>query len=578
MFAGALPVAAQESTANVEVRVWQKISDGRSIYLSARPEGGDWDTLGTIPLPLDDGYSSSGNYRYGDVTVEGVEVRVWQRVSDLRGIYISARPEGGDWGALGTIPLPLDDGFSSSGAYRYGDITIAVPPSNPAGGASCRLEQRSAVWNVEGFALNASGDAGRSIGTAQWPATFSFDWGWGQVFGGRPDMVLLDATMQIVVAHPAWVGFRVGGDDGFALYLNEEVVLEDWDRGSRRTWERHRWMQPGVHELRLRYYERSGRADLLFETDQAALAWSEATACGEEDRARLSAMSPKAVLLDGALLTGVDSSPAVVFLQGIDSESSCEAVRTGWEHLDSSRRVWAGASPASRLGPIENMFTRRGSIVEFLQDHLPGDWEESVIGFSYSGLYEDCETGSRISGEAYPIGSSAVFPAYDSLHTCRGVRNAAGHLHALISSIHAADNNREIIVIGHSLGGMVAAYYLSSAAPPDLVERMRHVITVDSPLLGNFVVSPLSECHEDPRSWQDIRGESDVVGVIESIPNSDLSGKFIHLNSTVIGDSLSGGRTVRLGCAPLLGIVWGHGCGFYDPVALREIVNTVRND
>ena len=56
------------ATGNVEVRVWQRVADPLRVYISARPEGGSWDTLGTIPLPLDDGHSRSRNYRYGDVT------------------------------------------------------------------------------------------------------------------------------------------------------------------------------------------------------------------------------------------------------------------------------------------------------------------------------------------------------------------------------------------------------------------------------------------------------------------------------------------------------------------------------
>ena len=128
------PEPATETTANVEVRVWQDVRDARSIYISARPEDGSWATLGTIPLPLDDGLSGSGRFRYGDITVavpvgsgeKDVEVRVWQAVRDARNIYISARPEGGSWATLGTIPLPLDDGHSSSGRFRYGDITVEV--------------------------------------------------------------------------------------------------------------------------------------------------------------------------------------------------------------------------------------------------------------------------------------------------------------------------------------------------------------------------------------------------------------------------------------------------------------------
>ena len=134
------PEPATETTANVEVRVWQDVRDARSIYISARPEDGSWATLGTMPLPLDDGLSGSGRFRYGDITVavpvasatKDVEVRVWQAVRDARNIYISARPEGGSWATLGTIPLPLDDGHSSSGRFRYGDITVEVPVPLPS--------------------------------------------------------------------------------------------------------------------------------------------------------------------------------------------------------------------------------------------------------------------------------------------------------------------------------------------------------------------------------------------------------------------------------------------------------------
>ena len=130
---------ATETTANVEVRVWQDVRDALRIYISARPEDGSWATLGTIPLPLDDGHSSNGRFRYGNIvvavpvasTTKDVEVRVWQNVNNARSIYISARPEGGSWATLGTIPLPLDDGHSSSGRFRYGDITVEVPVPLP---------------------------------------------------------------------------------------------------------------------------------------------------------------------------------------------------------------------------------------------------------------------------------------------------------------------------------------------------------------------------------------------------------------------------------------------------------------
>ena len=132
------PASGQDLTANVELRVWQRIADPLRIYVSARPEGGSWSTLGTIPLALDQ-RNSRGTFRYGDIDLRvslaraasqdstaNVELRVWQRIADPLRIYVSARPEGGSWSTLGTIPLALSD-RTSSGTFRYGDITLAVP-------------------------------------------------------------------------------------------------------------------------------------------------------------------------------------------------------------------------------------------------------------------------------------------------------------------------------------------------------------------------------------------------------------------------------------------------------------------
>ncbi len=66
---GALAFAQSSPTANIEVRVWEDVNDPERNYISARPEGGSWRTLGTIPIPLTDGVSSSGRFRYGDITL-----------------------------------------------------------------------------------------------------------------------------------------------------------------------------------------------------------------------------------------------------------------------------------------------------------------------------------------------------------------------------------------------------------------------------------------------------------------------------------------------------------------------------
>ena len=125
----ARPVASAATTAAdtavVELRVWQDVKYAKWLWVSARPEGGNWATLGTIPFPLDAGHSANGSLRYGALTVGVVELRVWQNVSDPLSISITARGEGGDWVDAGR--LVLDDGHSPDGRYRYGDLRIVAP-------------------------------------------------------------------------------------------------------------------------------------------------------------------------------------------------------------------------------------------------------------------------------------------------------------------------------------------------------------------------------------------------------------------------------------------------------------------
>lgn len=129
-------VAQSVSEARVEVRVWQHVQDDDAIYVSAREAHGSWRTLGTIALPLDDGFSSTGQYRYGDIALSvGVErgaaifihVRVWQDTQDGRNIRISVRYAGGLWSTVGTTPVLLDDGLNPARTLRYGDIAFDVP-------------------------------------------------------------------------------------------------------------------------------------------------------------------------------------------------------------------------------------------------------------------------------------------------------------------------------------------------------------------------------------------------------------------------------------------------------------------
>ena len=157
-------------TVIIELRVWQGVDDAENLWVSARPRGGRWDTLGTIPLPEDGlagGYDAITWHRFGDIAMAGVGLRVWQRVSEPGSIYVqacdSACPEWVRrlvWRPPGKIPLPLDDGHSPGGRYRYGDIDVAVPRDNP--GLLADREHLLALRDVlEGDGAELDWSAGR---------------------------------------------------------------------------------------------------------------------------------------------------------------------------------------------------------------------------------------------------------------------------------------------------------------------------------------------------------------------------------------------------------------------------------
>lgn len=114
-------------TVQVDLRVWQRVSDPTEVLLSARASGGEWRVL-PEELPLEE-TNKRGTYRYSDRTVavlvgDGtayVDVRVWQSVCDPLRVYLSARPTRGKWGATERLPMG-EKGYY----YRHSDRTVEV--------------------------------------------------------------------------------------------------------------------------------------------------------------------------------------------------------------------------------------------------------------------------------------------------------------------------------------------------------------------------------------------------------------------------------------------------------------------
>ncbi|MXY36396.1 MAG: hypothetical protein F4Y54_06440 [Dehalococcoidia bacterium] len=203
----ALPFVAHETTGAqpnattpLQIVLWQDVDSPTDLALSVRPEGGLWRDLGTVPVELAR-VNSSRSYRYGDLVVAGVEIRVWQPASGLGRHFISARREGGDWYDVGTVPIVLTF-RTDDGRYRYGNLTLSLPMPEPdrallvAVGAehSCALRASGEIvcWgdNARGQ-TDAPRGRYRSLSAGEWH-TCGLTYAsrvvcWGDNFSGQTD-------------------------------------------------------------------------------------------------------------------------------------------------------------------------------------------------------------------------------------------------------------------------------------------------------------------------------------------------------------------------------------------------------
>ncbi|MBI2327536.1 PxKF domain-containing protein [Candidatus Curtissbacteria bacterium] len=191
--------------------------------------------------------------------------------------------------------------------------------------------------------------------------------------------------------------------------------------------------------------------------------------------------------------------------------------------------------------------------------------ETDLILFSYSGNYGLDALGNK----------DFTQPLYERSHTCGGITEAAGQLDDLLRELINKDAQVQFDILTHSMGGMVAAYWVATDnAIPDpvepnrrIIERAHSVVTFDSPLhgapLSTFLNDVLysqffTECAHTDSSVLDLGEDSGVVKTIqnaasfvpfytmgalqfpsiEGIPlNTTLPGEIAHL--TVVEDDHS---------------------------------------
>jgi len=130
-----------------------------------------------------------------------------------------------------------------------------------------------AQWSVTWYTISGDGVWGSAVGTSDFPATFDYDWGSGKIFLGHDDYIGFGASMQIKMQRDGQVAFTVGSDDGTQLFLDGDMIINNWDTRYYRTKRIITNLSQGTHQLWLSYYELWGNARVSFDCDPDILTW-----------------------------------------------------------------------------------------------------------------------------------------------------------------------------------------------------------------------------------------------------------------------------------------------------------------
>jgi hypothetical protein len=136
-----------------------------------------------------------------------------------------------------------------------GKATVQTSRSINVREGYCVTNSRTSTWKLDWYALGNNRSRGAFLGTTSNAVNFNSDWGFGQVFQGRADHVMVIGKSMIVVQRQGPVLFKVGSDDGFKLYLNGEQVISHWEPRPYGETSRFINLNPGIYELELHYYE-----------------------------------------------------------------------------------------------------------------------------------------------------------------------------------------------------------------------------------------------------------------------------------------------------------------------------------
>lgn len=132
-------------------------------------------------------------------------------------------------------------------------------------------------WQVTWKIITIDKQWGPDVGTQTFTSsTFSYDWGYGNVYGNYDDGIGFFAEASFYQENDGLYRFNAGSDDGIQLYIDGTLLIDVWRDQPYRESSVELMIGPGWHTLTLKYYEWRNAAKVYFNVDKGDLfTWAE---------------------------------------------------------------------------------------------------------------------------------------------------------------------------------------------------------------------------------------------------------------------------------------------------------------
>jgi hypothetical protein len=151
-----------------------------------------------------------------------------------------------------------DFGGDASIRFWWERLSLPLPP--PDGGPPPYQEWQGQYWpNVDLF--------GTPLLVRRDPAV-NFDWGTGSPGPGLPVDNFSARWVRLVDFEPSSYRFYLTVDDGARVWLDNQLLIDEWRDGAVREVTRDYALTGGTHEIRVEYYERSSNATVRLRWDR----------------------------------------------------------------------------------------------------------------------------------------------------------------------------------------------------------------------------------------------------------------------------------------------------------------------